>query len=121
MDKKKVEAKNFDHPDEVREIPNGKIELVKFGDKVVGKVTYLPGFRWSSSIKPIVKTESCEARHFQYHVSGVMRVRMDDGTEYECKAGDVSSIPPGHDGWVVGNEPVVLVDFLGMANYAKKD
>lgn len=116
---KKAGRKNFGTPDEVREFPNGKIEIVKIGDAVIGRAIVKPGWRWSSSIKPIAKTESCEAAHFQYHVAGVLRVRMDDGTEFDCKPGDISFIPPGHDGWVVGDEDVVMVDFQGMVDYAK--
>jgi uncharacterized cupin superfamily protein len=71
-------------------------------------------------VKPIAKTKSCEAAHFQYHVSGTLHVVMDDGTEKDLKAGDVSLLPSGHDAWVVGNEPVVLVDFQGMVDYAKE-
>jgi hypothetical protein len=67
-----------------------------------------------------VKTKSCEAPHFQYHVSGVLKILMDDGTEIECKPGDVSLLPSGHDAWVVGNEPVVVVDWHGMTEYAAK-
>ena len=66
-----------------------------------------------------MNTKSCEAPHFQYHVSGTLRVRMDDGTEKDFKAGDVSLLGAGHDGWVVGDEPVVVVDFQGMLDYAK--
>ena len=69
-------------------------------------------------MKEIAKTESCQAPHFQYHVSGVLKIKMDDGSEFECKPGDVTLVPPGHDAWVVGNEPVVLIDFQGMGNYA---
>ena len=65
------------------------------------------------------RTASCEAPHFQYQIAGTMKVVMDDGTTRECKAGDVSLLPSGHDAWVVGNEPVVVVDFQGMADYAK--
>ena len=71
-------------------------------------------------MKPLAKTNSCEAPHFQYHVSGVLMVKMDDGSLLECKAGDVSLLPMGHDAWVVGNEPVVVVDFQGMVDYAKQ-
>ena len=115
----KAELMSFAKPDEVREFPYGKVELIKIGGATVGKATFQPGWRWSTSIKPIVKTDSCEAAHFQYHISGVIRVRMDDGTEFDCKAGDVSNLPPGHDGWVVGNEPAVVIDFQGMIDYAK--
>ena len=66
----------------------------------------------------MAKTSSCEAPHFQYHVSGTLKVVMDDGMERECKAGDISLLPSGHNAWVVGNEPVVVVDFQGMVDYA---
>ena len=114
-----VELKNFGKPDEVREFAHGKINVLKLSGGSVGKAVLQPGWRWSTSVKPIAKTESCQCPHFQYHVSGVLRVRMDDGTEHDCKPGDISYLPPGHDAWVVGNEPVVVVDFQGMANYAK--
>lgn len=116
----KAETKGFSKPDEVREFPKGKVELINIGDTKIGKATLQPGWRWSESVQPIAKTKSCEGPHFQYHLSGVLKVQMDDGTILECKAGDVSFIPPGHDAWVVGNEPVVIVDFQGMVDYAKK-
>ncbi len=116
---KRAELKSFAKPDEVREFPKGRLELVKVGGATVGRAVFQPGWRWSTSVQPIAKTKSCEAPHFQYHVSGVLKVRMDDGSEFECLPGDVSLLPPGHDGWVVGDEPVVVVDFQGMLDYAK--
>jgi hypothetical protein len=116
---KKAEWKNFGKPDEVREFPHGKVEVMKIGGATVGRAVLQPGWRWATSVQPLAKTKSCEAAHFQYHVSGVLRVRMDDGTEFDCKAGDVSLLPSGHDAWVVGNEPAVIVDFQGMVDYAK--
>ena len=115
----KAELKATSKPDEVREFPKGRVELIRVGGRTVGRAFLEPGWRWSTSVQPIAKTKSCEAPHFQYHVSGVLRVRMDDGTEFDCKAGDVSFLPAGHDAWVVGNEPVVVVDFQGMVDYAK--
>lgn len=114
------ESKSFARPDEIREFPKGKVELVKLGEAMIGRAIFEPGWRWSTSVQPIAKTRSCEAPHFQYHVSGVLRIRMDDGTEFDCRPGDVSSLPSGHDAWVVGNEPAVVVDFQGMLDYAKK-
>jgi len=70
-------------------------------------------------VQPIVKTHSCEAPHFQYHVAGTLRIRMDDGSEFECKPGDVSFLPSGHDAWVVGEVPAVIVDFQSMLHYAQ--
>ena len=113
-----AELKSFGKPDEVREFPNGRVELVKVGGVTVGRAVLDPGWKWSVSLKPLVGTKSCEAPHFQYHVSGVLKVRMDDGTEFECRKGDVSLLPSGHDAWVVGREPVVIVDFQGMNDYA---
>jgi hypothetical protein len=115
----KAERLSFDEPDEVRDFPNGRLELVKIGDAIIGRATLQPGWRWSESIQPIVGGASCQSAHFQYQLSGVLRVLMDDGTELECHAGDVVSVPPGHDAWVEGDEPVVFVDFQGMAEYAK--
>lgn len=117
---KKTEIKSFEKADEIRNFPKGKLELVHVGDKEIGRAILQPGWKWSTSIKPIAHTESCEAPHFQYHVSGVLKVKMDTGEEYELRAGDVSMLKPGHDAWVVGNEPVVLVDFQGMTEFAKK-
>jgi len=115
----KAEWKNFGTPDEVREFPKGRLELVTVGGATIGRAVLEPGWRWATSVQPIAKTTSCEAPHFQYHVSGVLRVLMDDGTEFDCHPGDISLLPPGHDAWVVGDEPVVLVDFQGMVDYAK--
>jgi len=115
----KGQVKNFTKPDEVREFPKGKLELIKIGNATIGRATFQPGWKWSESLQPLVKTTSCEAPHFQYHVSGTIMVKMDDGTLLECKPGDVSLLPTGHDAWVVGNKPAVVVDFQGMIDYAK--
>ena len=115
-----IGSKNFKNPDEVRTFAKGKVEVVKLGDATIGRATFEPGWRWSTCVKSLANTNSCEAAHFGYQISGTMRIRMDDGTELECKAGDVALVPPGHDAWVVGNEPVVIVDFQGMRNYAKQ-
>ena len=115
----RAELKSFGNADEVREFPKGRLELVKIGGATVGRAIFEPGWRWATSVQPIAKTKSCEAPHFQYHVSGVLKILMDDGTEFEAKPGDVSILPSGHDAWVVGNEPAVVVDFQGMIDYAK--
>lgn len=115
----KAEMKSFGNPDEVREFPKGRLELIKIGNATVGRAILEPGWRWLTSVQPLAKTKSCEAPHFQYHVSGVLKIVMDDGTEFECRAGDVSLLPSGHDAWVVGDEPAIIVDFQGMIDYAK--
>ncbi len=119
MRTKKMEVKSLDAPEEIRTFDKGKLELIKIGGATVGRAVFEPGWKWSESVKPIVKTEWCKAPHFQYHLSGVMKVLMEDGTEKELKAGDVSLLPSGHDAWVVGNEPAVVIDFQGMLDYAK--
>ncbi|HEY7554684.1 MAG TPA: cupin domain-containing protein [Candidatus Binatia bacterium] len=116
----KAEVKSFNQPEEVRSFPKGKVELVKIGGAMIGRAVFEPGWKWSTSVQPLVKTKSCEAPHYQYHVAGTLKVIMDDGSEFECKPGDVSLFPTGHDAWVVGNETVVVVDFQGMVDYAKQ-
>jgi quercetin dioxygenase-like cupin family protein len=115
-----AEHKRLNAPDETRTFAKGKLELVKMGGGVVGRLTLEPGWRWSEHVKPIAGTQSCEAPHFQYHVSGRIRIRMDDGTEFEAGPGDVTALPSGHDAWVVGDEPVVVVDWHGAREYAKR-
>jgi hypothetical protein len=117
---RETEKKDFGKADEVRVFPKGTLELITIGGATIGRAILEPGWRWSTSVQPIAKTKSCEAPHFQYHVAGTLKVVMDDGTEFECKPGDVSLLPSGHDAWVVGNESVVIVDFQGMVDYAKK-
>jgi len=77
----KAELKSFKTPDEVREFPKGRLELMKIGGATIGRAIFEPGWRWATSVQPIAKTSSCEAPHFQYHIAGVLRIRMDDGTE----------------------------------------
>ncbi len=113
-----MQVKSLNAPEEVRTFDKGKLELVKVNGATIGRAVFQPGWKWSESVKPMAKTKSCEAPHFQYHVSGTIMVQMDDGTQIECKAGDVSLLPIGHDGWVVGNEPAVVVDIQGMVDYA---
>ena len=114
-----TEHKSFAQPEETREFPNGKAEILSIGGAEVGRLTFQPGWRWSDDVKPIAGTDTCEAPHLQYHVSGQLAIRMDDGTELTAGPGDVTSLPSGHDAWVVGDEPVVVVDFYGASNYAK--
>ncbi len=113
-----TEHRSFNTADEVREFPNGRAEIVKAGGGELGRLVLQPAWRWSTDVKPIAKTESCEAPHLQHHVSGQLAIRMDDGDEFVAGPGDVTSLPSGHDAWVVGNEPVV-VDWFGSGNDAK--
>ena len=115
-----VAHKRLGAPDEVREFPNGVADIYDIGGDEVGRLVFQPGWRWSNDVKPIAKTESCEAPHSQYHVSGRLAIRMDDGTEFVAEPGDITSLPKGHDAWVVGDEPAIVVDFFGASNYAKQ-
>ncbi len=114
-----AEKKSLNSPDEVRLFDKGKVELVTLGGVTFGRAVLQPGWKWSTCVKPIAKTESCQAPHVQYHVSGRLKIVMDDGSQTELGPGDVSVIPPGHDAWVVGNEPAVVIDISGMKDYAK--
>ncbi|MBK6451960.1 MAG: cupin domain-containing protein [Proteobacteria bacterium] len=105
--------------DETRSFPHGRAEILKIGDGEVGRLVLEPGWRWSNDVKPIARTRSCEAPHFQCHVSGHLAIRMDDGTEIVAGPGGITSLPSGHDAWVVGDEPAVVVDWFGASNYAK--
>ena len=115
------ERKRFDSPDETRPFQDhtGRVELVTLGGRVVGRGTFEPGWRWSEHVKPIAGTDSCQAAHLVYVVSGRQNVKMDDGTELEYGPGDLVYMPAGHDAWTVGDEPCVVLDFAGMAEYAK--
>ena len=114
-----MRSRNFDkNPDDLRKFTKGKVELANLGDVTIGRITLDPGWKWSNDVKPIVNTSSCQLSHTQYVISGRLRVRMDDGTEQECGPGEALYVPPGHDAWVIGNEPFVAVDFTGMKEYA---
>ncbi len=114
-----LQRQRFSHPSDVRTFPRGRIEVVELDDAVVGKMTYEPGWRWSVDIQPIARTDSCQYHHLGLSISGRLRVQLPDGTELEIGPGDVFEIPPGHDAWVVGDEPWVSVDFEAMRTYAK--
>jgi hypothetical protein len=114
-----AELKAFARPDEVRTFANGRVDLLTIGDSEIGRLTLEPGWRWSTDVRPIAGTDLCEAPHFQYHVAGTLHVVMADGSEFDAVAGDVTALPQGHDAWVVGDEPVVVVDWWGASNYAR--
>jgi quercetin dioxygenase-like cupin family protein len=114
--------KSFDSPEHVQPFDGntGQLELVNVDGGAVGRATFLPGWRWSEHVKPIAKTDSCEAGHVGYFVSGRLKVVMNDGEEMEYGPGDFGVIAPGHDAWTVGDEPCVLIDWQGYAGDAKR-
>jgi mannose-6-phosphate isomerase-like protein (cupin superfamily) len=110
---------NFDNPDETRPFEKGRAEVVEVSGLSLMRATFEPGWTWSECVKPIAGGDSCQVSHKWYVVSGRMKMRMDDGTELEWRAGDVGVIPAGHDAWVVGDEPFVFIDFEGGETFAK--
>lgn len=112
-----LELKSFMEADEVRTLPKTDIAVVNFKDNSFMRATFQPGWKWSECIKPTVETESCQAPHTSFVVSGRMAILMDDGTKQELKPGDIAIIPPGHDAWVVGNEACTLIDFSAAKTY----
>jgi quercetin dioxygenase-like cupin family protein len=113
---------SFDEADEVRAFEGGmgQLEFINSPSGPVGRATFHPGWRWSEHVKPIAGTDSCQAPHVGYCVSGRMKVVMDDGSEMEAAPGDFAIIPPGHDAWIVGDEDCVMLDWQGFADYAKR-
>lgn len=115
-----MQVGSFSKPTETRRFQKGKVELVKLAGNTFGRIMLEPGWKWSLHVKPIAKTESCESSHVNLHLSGQLMVKMDDGTQQQFGPGDISVVPPGHDAWVVGGEPVVMIDVAGMAHYAQR-
>jgi hypothetical protein len=116
----KLIKRRFEEPDEHRPFPRGSNDLVHIAGVTLGLARFEPGWRWSESVKPLVGTESCQVEHLGYILSGRLRTRMDDGTEMESVAGDIMYTAPGHDGWVVGDEPVLFLEIKGAEPYAKR-
>jgi quercetin dioxygenase-like cupin family protein len=114
-----LQAKTLDSPDETRPIEDGTVEIVHLDRGTVMRTIFRPGWRWSKSVKPVAGTESCQTHHFGYCISGRMHVVMDSGNEIEIGPGDALEIPPGHDAWVVGDEPYVGIDVTGGETYAR--
>ena len=119
MKVEKLETKSHDTPDEVRTPNKTRVEVVKLGGFTLGRFIFQPGWRWSECVKPVVKTESCQAAHVGYAISGCLKVKMNDGAEKTITPGMSYTIPPGHDGWVEGNEPFVGIEVMSAEHYAK--
>jgi quercetin dioxygenase-like cupin family protein len=113
-----VRIERFESPTEARTFEKGRFELIDIGGVTVGRATYEPGWKWSEHVGPTAGTKSCQVEHVGLVVSGHAAVRMDDGTELVMRAGDLFHVPPGHDSWVVGDDPYVSLHFLGAEEYA---
>ncbi|HEY6664991.1 MAG TPA: adenylate/guanylate cyclase domain-containing protein [Propionibacteriaceae bacterium] len=114
-----LRRKRFDRPDEIRRVEKAHIELVELGELTIGRAIFEPGWRWSEHVKPIVGTESCQVHHLGYVVSGHLHIEMTDGASMDVMGGDAFEIPPGHDAWVIGDEPWISVDWAGRRLFAK--
>lgn len=114
-----VILKRFEQTDEVRTFDKGRFEVVHIGGMTIGRATYEPGWKWSEHVGKAIGKKSCDVEHVGIVVSGRATAAMDDGRVIEMKAGDIFYIEPGHDSWVVGNEPYVSVHLMGASQYAK--
>ena len=109
----RLQVKSFAAPDQLREFPLVRIETVELDEVHVGHCRFEPGWRWSTTFGPMMGTASCPIRHLGYTISGSLRVVMDDGQAMDLGPGSVFDIPPGHDKWVVGDEPWITVEWGG--------
>ncbi len=115
-----VVLKRFDTPDESRVFEKGKFEVIKIGGMTIGRATYQPGWKWSEHVGKASGATACFVEHVGMVVSGCATAAMTDGRVIEMRAGDIFYIPPGHDSWVVGEEPYVSLHFMGAADYASE-
>ena len=116
-----VILKRFESPDEIREFPFGKFEIVHIHGMTIGRATYQPGWKWSEHVGKALGERYCQVEHVGMVVAGCAAAGMEDGDFTEMRAGDIFYIPPGppgHDSWVIGDEPYVSLHFLGADHYA---
>ena len=113
-----VVLKRFEYPDEVRSFDKGKFELVRIGGMTIGRATYEPGWKWSAHVGSSIGKTSCEVEHVGLVISGRATAAMEDGRVVEMQPGDLFYIAPGHDSWVVGDEPYVSLHLMGAGDYA---
>jgi quercetin dioxygenase-like cupin family protein len=113
-----IVIRRFEDPDERREFEHGSFEVIHVGGVTIGRAWYEPGWKWSEHVRPVAGTPSCEIEHVGLVVAGRAAIAMDDGETLEVGAGDVFHVPPGHDSWVVGDEPYVSLHLLGADSYA---
>ena len=119
MTVRKLETKSHDQPDEVRAPDKTRVEVVRLEGFTIGRFTLQPGWRWSQCIKPVVKTDTCQVAHVGYCVSGRIVIKMDDGSQTTIIPGMSYTIPPGHEAWVEGNDPLVAIEVMSAEIYAK--
>jgi quercetin dioxygenase-like cupin family protein len=110
------QKKSLESPDQVLKMEHGKIDIIEIAGAGVGRATFEPGWKWSDHEKPVVGGgDYCEVPHFVYLAQGQLKIVFSDGSELDLKAGDVATLPAGHDGWVVGDQAAVMLDFGAVA------
>ena len=116
-----LETRDFDSPDETRTPDKTRVDVVRLAGATAARMTFEPGWKWSECVKPVAGTDSCQVRHVGICRSGSIQVEHEDGSTAEIKRGDVYVIEPGHDAWVVGDEPFVGFEFESRSaeEYAK--
>jgi len=117
----RLQAKPLDNPDEVRQTPKGRVDIYTLDDLVVGRMVFEPGWHWMEHVRPIAGTDLCQYHHVGICIQGRLMNRLADGTSIEIGPGSVFEIPPGHDGWVVGDEPFVAYDVAGVRSFARAE
>jgi class 3 adenylate cyclase len=117
----RLQAKSLDDPDEVRPTPFGRVDIYNLDDLVIGRMVFQPGWHWMEHVRPLAGTSLCQYHHVGVCISGRLANRLEDGTTHEIGPGMVYEIPPGHDGWVVGDEPWVAYDVAGVRSFARAD
>ena len=115
----RLQKRSLSQPDEVRPVGRGRLEVVEIGDAAFGRIVYEPGWRWTTDVRPIVGTELCEIHHMGYVIAGKLHLEMRDGSSLEAETGDIFECPPGHDAWVIGDEPWISIDWAGRRHYAR--
>ena len=115
----RLQRRNFSNPEHVRNFPCGSLKTISLDEVVVGNFLLEPGWRWSKDVKPIAGTPFCQNRHVGWVISGRLHVELPDGTTMEVGPGDAYEFPPGHDAWVLGDEPFVGMEFKSAAEYAE--
>ena len=117
----RLQRKHFDAPERTRDLGRGRMDVVDLDETAVGRMTLQPGWRWSKDVAPKMGTPSCQVRHLGAAVSGHLHVMLEDGSEMDIQGGDAYEIPPGHDGWVIGDVPWVAVEFASARVFGATD
>ena len=115
----RLQSKPLERPDEVRPTPFGHVDIYNLDDLVIGRMVFEPGWHWMEHVRPIAGTALCQYHHVGICISGRLGNRLEDGTTYEIGPNEVYEIPPGHDGWVIGDVPFVAYDVAGVRSFAR--